>query len=105
MTTQSIPHTAPRFRSGLTAVTAALGVLVAITVASTILALTGANHTTVPTPMTASQAAASSTPQTRYLGPRQQQEAIGAQSSPISSTADASNLAAHCLGDAQRCLR
>jgi hypothetical protein len=103
-THQSIPHLAPRVRIGLGTVGTALGVLVAIAVAITILALTGANHTTVATPVTASQAAAASTPQVRYLGPRQEQAARAASTSPA---AGIGNPAPHytCLGAAQRCLR
>jgi hypothetical protein len=75
-TAQSIPHLTTRFRIGLGPLLTAVGVLVALAVTITILALTGTHHTTVATPVTASQAASASTPQTRYLGPRQAQAAL-----------------------------
>jgi hypothetical protein len=105
-TSQGIPHPAPGFRIALRTVLTALGVLLAIAVTITFLALTGANHTTVATPVTASQAAAGSTPEIHYLGPRQNSAALSA-----TPTSGASGLAADpaphftCLGDAQRCLR
>jgi len=104
-TPQSIPHLTPRFRIGLGTTLTALGVLVAIAVSILILALTGANNTTVATPVTASQAASGSTPQVHYLGPRQEQAATDAHSGGTRPTAGAGNPAAHCLGAAQRCLR
>ena len=107
-TPQSIPHVTPRVRIGLGTTLTALGVLLAIAVTITILALTGANsnQTTVATPVTASQAASGSTPQTRYLGPRQHQAATDQQSG-TTITAGAGRRAGHyaCLGAAQRCLR
>lgn len=103
-TTQSTARIAPRFRVGRGTLLTAIGVLVAIALAITIPALTGANHTNVATPATASQAAAGSTPQTRYLGPRQEQ---AAQRDATTPTAGIGNPAPHyiCLGAAQRCLR
>jgi hypothetical protein len=85
----------------------ALGVLVAIAVTITILALTGANHTTAPTPATASQASSGSTPQVHYLGPRQEHAVINPPSGGGSTTVGVGNPASRysCLGAAQRCLR
>ena len=82
----------------------AVGVLVAIAVAITIMALTGANDTTVATPVTASQAAAGPTPQTHYLGPRQEHAAHTDGTTPA---AGIGNPAPHytCLGVARGCLR
>ena len=61
----STPHTiarvTPRLRIRPGTVMTALGVLVAIAVTIGILALTGTHHTTVTTPATTSQAAASAT--------------------------------------------
>jgi hypothetical protein len=71
-TPQTIARVTPRFRIRPGTVVTALGVLVAIAVTIGILALTGTHHTTVTTPATTSQAAGA-TPQTHYLGPRQQQ--------------------------------
>lgn len=106
-TPQSIPHVTPQFRIGLGTALSALGVLVAIAVTVTFLALTAANHSSVATPVTASQASAGSVPQVHYLGPRQQQAAINAQSVAGTTTAGASNPAAHytCLGAGHGCLR
>lgn len=106
-TPQSIPLTA-RIQIGLGTAMTAFGILVAIAVSITILALTGANHTTVTTPVTASQAAAGSTPQIHYLGPRQEQAAINPQSGgDNASTAGVGNPPAGyaCLGAARSCLR
>ncbi len=100
----STPHTitrvTPRSRIRPGAVLTALGVLVAIAVTIVFLALTGTHRTTVTTAATSSQAAASATPHTHYLGPRQQQ-------APTTSHGAASAASAHstCLGAAQRCLR
>jgi hypothetical protein len=106
-TPHSIPHVTPRFRIGLGTALSALGVLLAIAVTVILLALTGANHTTIATPVTASQASTGSTPQAHYLGPRQQRAAINPQSVPGTTTTGASNPAAHyaCLAAARRCLR
>jgi hypothetical protein len=71
-TTQHIEPITPRLRTGPGTVVTALGVLVAIALAIVILALTSTHHTTDTTPATTSQAAASATPRTHYLGPRQQ---------------------------------
>ncbi len=104
--TQSTPHLTPRFRTGFTAVMAALGVLLATAVTITILSLGGANHTTVPTPVTASQVAAGSTPQIRYLGPRQLSAGHYPLSGGTAATAAADRTASawSCLGGAQPCL-
>ncbi|MGB8881531.1 MAG: hypothetical protein WCD11_34875 [Solirubrobacteraceae bacterium] len=104
---QSIPHVTHRFRIGLGTMLTALGVLLAVAVTIIILALTGANHTTVATPVTASAAANGSTPQTHYLGPRQQRAAINPQNGGITATASAGKPAPlySCLGAVQRCLR
>jgi hypothetical protein len=101
-TPQSIPHFTPRFRIGLRTGLSALGVLVAVAVTVIGLALTGAHHATVATPVTAPQAAAGSMPQTHFLGPRQEQAASGA-----TATTGAGTPAPHyiCLGAARRCLR
>jgi hypothetical protein len=101
MSTQSIPHVTPRFRTGPRTVLSALGLLVAIAATITILALT-ANHTTAATPATAPHAAARSTPQTHYLGPRQEHATLNPQTSGTTG-----NPAAHysCLEAAQRCIR
>ena len=61
----------------------------------TILALTGADHTTVATPATASQAASGSTPQVHYLGPRQQRATANPQTGGITLTAGAANPVPH----------
>ncbi len=82
---------------------AALGVLVAIAVTIVILALTGAHHTTVPIPATASQAVASATPQVHYLGPRQQQAALHRTTTHRGTGHPAPHYT--CLGAPQRCLR
>lgn len=108
----STPHTiprAPRFRIKLGTLMTSLGVLIAIATTVTVIALTGANHTTLAPPATASQAAAGSTPHIRYLGPQQQsarpnpQTAQGGASTP---TTGAGNPTAHyaCLGAAHHCL-
>jgi hypothetical protein len=104
-TPQSIPRVTPRVRIGLGTALTALAVVAAIAVAITILALTGANHTTVTSPVAASPAAAS-TPQTHYLGPGQEHAAPGPQTGDGTSPV-AGDAAAHyaCLGAAQRCLR
>ena len=106
-TPQSIPRLTPRSRIGLGTMLTALGVLVAIAVTITILALAGANSTTVATPVTASQASGGSMPQTHYLGPQQQQAAVGPRTGGTASTAGVGNPAPHytCLGAVQRCLR
>lgn len=106
-TPQSIPHLTPRSRIRRGTLLTALGVLLAIAVAIIMLALTGTNHTTLATPVTASQAAASSTPQVRYLGPHQEHAAINPQSRGITPATSAGNPAPHynCLGAARSCLR
>ena len=105
-TAQGIPHLTPRFRIGLGTVLTAFGILAAIAVSILILALSGANNTTAASPSTASQAAASSTPEIHYLGPRQTAAALSATTTSGAS-GFAGNLAPRftCLGDAQRCLR
>lgn len=107
-TPQSIPRATPRIRIGLGTVLTALGVLAAVAVAIIIVALTGANHTTATNPVAAPQAVGASTPQTRYLGPRQEHAATNPpRGQATSPAAGAGNPAAHyaCLGAAQRCLR
>ena len=101
MSTQSIPHVAPRFRIGTRTVLTAVALLVAIAATITILALT-ANHTTAASPARASHTASGSTPQAHYLGPRREQTTLNPQ---ISATAG--NPAGHysCLQAAQRCVR
>jgi hypothetical protein len=103
-TTQHIEPITPRLRIRPGTVLTALGVLVAIAVTIVFLAVTGTHHTTVTTPATASQAAASATPQTHYIGPRQQQAPTTTHGAASAASAE---LAAHstCLGAAQRCLR
>lgn len=105
-TPQSTLHLTPRFRIGLRTVLSALGVLVAIAVTITILALTGANHTTVATPVTASQAAGNPTHATAPSAAAVE-AATDPQSGGTTRAAGAANAAAHyaCLGAAQRCLR
>ena len=108
-TPQSIPRVTPRIRIGIGTVLSALGVLAAIAATITILALTGANHTTATNPVAASQVVGASTPQTRYLGPRQEHATPNQQTGQGTSPAAraAGDPAAHyaCLGAAQRCLR
>jgi hypothetical protein len=106
-TPHSIPRGTPRIRIGRGTVLTALGVLVAIAVTITILALTGTHHTTAASPVTASQTSGASMPHTPYLGPRQ----LRAEANPLSASgtapiATAGNPAPHysCLGDEQRCL-
>ena len=101
-TPQSIPRATPRIRIGLGTVLTALGVLAATAATITILALTGANHTTATNPVAASQAAGASTSPTHYLGPRQQraESQSGDSTSPVAPAAHYT-----CLGVAQRCLR
>ena len=103
-TPQSIPRATPRVRIGRGTVLTALGVLAAIAVTIIILALTSANHTTATSPVAASQVTGASTPDTHYLGPRQEHAAINPQSRDSTSAGDPT---AHyaCLGAAQRCLR
>ncbi len=98
-TPQTITRPTPRSRIRPGTVLTALGALVAIAVTIAILALTGTHHTTITSPATTSQAAASATPHTHYLGPQQQQAPT--------TTHGAATAAAHysCLGAAQRCLR
>ncbi len=104
-TPQSVPLS-PRVRIGRGTTMTALGVILAIAVAITILALTSADHTTVATPATASQAASVSTPQVHYLGPRQEQAAVTPQSGS-GTTPTAGNAVSHYswLGAAHRDLR
>jgi hypothetical protein len=102
----STPHSvplSPRVRIGRGTTMTALGVILAIAVAITILALTSAAHTTVATPATASEAASVSTPQVHYLGPHQEHAAITPQSGS-GTTAAAGNAVSHYgwLGAAQR---
>ena len=99
-TTQRIEPITPRFRTRPGTVATTVGVLVAIALTIVILAFTGTHHTTVPTSASPSQAAASDTPHTHYLGPRQQQ-------APTSSHGATSTASTHstCLGAAQLCLR
>jgi hypothetical protein len=107
-TPQSIAFPATRVRVRHATLLTALGVLVAVAVTVVMLTLVGANHTTVTTPVTSSQAAVGSTPQTHYLGPQQTRAGLN----PTTVQGDASGAAtggpaAHysCLGAAQRCLR
>jgi hypothetical protein len=111
-TTQTTAWVSPRFRLGYGMLPIALGALVAIAVTTVMLALIGANRTTVPTrstvptrttvasPAITSQPAGVATPQVHYLGPRQTRAALYAP-------AAGSDRAAHytCLGAPQRCLR
>ena len=109
----STPHTiprAPRFRIGLGTLMTALGVLIAVAITITFIALTGANHTTAATPATLSQAAAGPS-QVRYLGPRQQSarpnpQAAQSQGGASTPTTGAGNPGPHytCLGAAHDCL-
>jgi hypothetical protein len=110
----STPHRiprAPRFRIGLGTLTTALGVLIAIAITITFIAVTGANHTTAVTLVTPSQAAAGSTPHVRYLGPQQQTVRPNPQTAQIQDggstpTTGARNPASRytCLGAAHHCL-
>ena len=99
-TPQTITRPTPRSRIRPGAILTTLGVLVAIAVTIGILALTGTHHTTITTPATTPQGAATTTPHTHYLGPRQQH-------APTTTRSAASAASAHstCLGAAQRCLR
>jgi hypothetical protein len=105
-TPQSIPRATPRIRIGRGTALTVLGVLAAIAVTIVILALTGANHSTVTTPVAAPQVAGASRPQTHYLGPRQEHAAPNPHNGDGTSPA-AGNPTAHyaCLGAAQRCIR
>ena len=103
-TPRPIEPITPRVRIKPGTLLTALGILVAIAVTIMFIALTGTNHhTTVATTATTSQAAATATPHTQYLGPRQQQ-------APTSPTGAAGTAADHpavhyvCLGAPQRCL-
>jgi len=103
-TPQTIEPLTPRFRITPGALLTALGVLVAIAVTVTFITLTGTNHhTTIASPAT-SQAAATATPHTQYLGPRQQHAPTVSQGA---GSAPAGEPAAHyaCLGAPHRCLR
>jgi len=80
MSTQSIPHVTPRFGIGPRTVLTAVGLFVAIAATITILALT-AHHTTAQAPAAAPHVSARSTPQTRYLGPRQQHATLNPRTS------------------------
>ena len=104
-TLQSVPLS-PRVRIGRGTTMTALGVILAIAVATTILALTSADNTIVATPATASQAASVSTPQVHYLGPLQEHAAITPQSGS-GTTPTAGNAVPHYswLGAAQSHLR
>jgi hypothetical protein len=72
-----------------------LGVLIAIATTIAFIALTGANHTTITTPATPSQAVASSTPHIQHLGPQQQDAWPNPQTTQPHYT---------CLGAADHCL-
>jgi hypothetical protein len=101
-TPQTIARATPRSGIRPGTILTALGVLLAITITIALLALTGTHHTTVTTPASTSPAATSATPQTHYLGPRQQQApptTHGASATPAAPTAPYI-----CLGAAQRCL-
>ncbi|MGO9906279.1 MAG: hypothetical protein ACLP4R_01715 [Solirubrobacteraceae bacterium] len=102
----STPQTivTPRLRIRPGKVVTALGVLVAIAVTIVILALTGTHHTTVTTPARTSQPVTSATPQTHYVGPRQQQAPTNTHGAASAASAGP---APHyiCLGAARRCLR
>lgn len=109
-TPHSIPR-APRFRIGLGTLLTALGVLIAVAITITFIALAGATHTTIATPATPTQAAAGSTPHTQYLGPQQQSARPNPQTAQINGggitpTTGADNPAPHytCLGAAHHCL-
>jgi len=106
-TPQSTAPAAPQFQMRVGTVLTALGVILAMAVAITILALTSADHTSVATPATASQAASGSTPQAHYLGPHQERAAISPQSGGTSPTAGAGNAVSHYgwLGAAHRDVR
>jgi hypothetical protein len=105
-TPQSVPLS-PRVRIGLGTTLTALGVILAVAVAITILALTSADQTTVATPPTVSQAASGSAPQVHYLGPRQERAISRQGGGGITPTAGAGNAVSHYswLGAAQRDLR
>jgi len=104
-TPQPIEPLTPRFPIKRGTIVTALGVLVAIAVTIMFLTLTGTNHhTTAAITATTSQPAATATPQTRYLGPRQQQAPISPNDA---ASAAAGDPVAHptCLGASRRCLR
>jgi hypothetical protein len=109
-TSQGIAHVAPRFRIGHRALLTAFGVLVAAALITiTILALTGTQQSTVASPAKPAQAAAASTPQIRFLGPRQQEAAaLNAHSvdGTVATAGAGMRVASYtCRGSAQRCLR
>jgi hypothetical protein len=102
-TPQSIEAVTPRIRIRPGRAVTALGFLIAIAVTIMFLTLTGTNHhTTAVIPAPTSQAGATATPPTHYLGPRQLRADGGA-----TPTVGASNSAPRytCLGGPQRCLR
>jgi hypothetical protein len=103
----STPETIARVtpRSGIRpgTIVTALGVLLAISVTIALLALTGTHHTTVTTPAKTSPAAASASPQTHYLGPRQQQALPTTHGASAASAGPSAPYV--CLGAARRCLR
>ena len=103
-TPQTSARVTPRSRIRPGTILTTLGALVAIALTIVILALTGTHHTTVTTAATTSQASASATPQTHYLGPRQQQARTTTHGAASAVSAEP---AAHftCLGAPQRCLR
>jgi hypothetical protein len=107
-TPQSIAHVTPRLRIGLGRVLTALGILVAVATTVIILALTGAHHASVATPVAPTNAGVTSRPHTHYLGPRQMHAALNPQSSGVTlPTAGTGNPAPTyiCLGASKRCLR
>jgi hypothetical protein len=113
-TPQAIAFPAPRVRFRHATLLTALGVLVAIAVSISVIALTTGGHPAAATsPVSVSQATPGSVSEVHYLGPRQigaialnpqttQLQAVG-----TTPTADASNTVLHysCLGAAQRCVR
>jgi hypothetical protein len=105
-TPQSIAHR-PRLRIGLGSLLTAIGALVAVAVV--FLALTGANHPTIASPPTTSQAASGSTPHIHYLGPRQVREGIIAQTPRMYHAVTGQRMVRAappqntCLGAEQRC--
>lgn len=106
-THQSIPNVVLRVRIGRGTALTAVGVLVAIAVAIIVLALTGANQSTAAPHLTASQAAAGSTPQLHYLGPRQEHAAINSHTAGRTTRAAGDGnpaLQYTCLGGGGRCL-
>ena len=102
---QPIAPLTPRLRIKPGAILTALGVLVAIAVTIMFLTLTATNHhTTVAIPATTPQPAATTTPHTNYLGPRQQQARTTANGAARAAEGDRAAHYAY-LGAPQRRLR